>query len=354
MTATAILHLPESPAAAGQFSVPMSADPASERLAAVRRAPRPGQATRGGTRPRRTARLWRGAGGALPPPLAARPPSRVPGHRRPGGRRGHRPGVVPGRNRALDRFDRRRPFGPWLHRITVNRAIDFSRARSLRAESVLSAAAEGVAPERDAISDELLAALASLGPEHRAVVVLRYVLEYTPGEIAEILVARDRELAAAARPRPPAPRSGGGWLVTADRACRRLRDVRVPGEHEAEERSWEIVRAAYAQRSPLAPARRTRRLVLALAGGAARSRSGSAPPGPRSGSWSGDGRRGRDRRQDAKPALRRCRRPASCWSSPGKGLGSCGRTAPSACSATTTRRPGRRAACSWRSPTGAS
>ncbi len=37
--------------------------------------------------------------------------------------------------RALDRFDRTRPFGPWLHRITVNRAIDFSRARSLRAES---------------------------------------------------------------------------------------------------------------------------------------------------------------------------------------------------------------------------
>src|SRR5437868_329239 len=31
--------------------------------------------------------------------------------------------------RALDRFDRRRPFGPWLHRIVVNRAIDWSRAR---------------------------------------------------------------------------------------------------------------------------------------------------------------------------------------------------------------------------------
>jgi RNA polymerase sigma-70 factor, ECF subfamily len=26
--------------------------------------------------------------------------------------------------RNLDRFDRRRPFGPWLHRIVVNRAID--------------------------------------------------------------------------------------------------------------------------------------------------------------------------------------------------------------------------------------
>ena len=31
--------------------------------------------------------------------------------------------------RNLDRFDRRRPFGPWLHRIVVNRAIDWTRAR---------------------------------------------------------------------------------------------------------------------------------------------------------------------------------------------------------------------------------
>ena len=30
--------------------------------------------------------------------------------------------------RSLDRFDRRRPFGPWLHRIVVNRAIDWARA----------------------------------------------------------------------------------------------------------------------------------------------------------------------------------------------------------------------------------
>ena len=37
--------------------------------------------------------------------------------------------------RSLDRFDRRRPFGPWLHRIVVNRAIDFARARSLRRET---------------------------------------------------------------------------------------------------------------------------------------------------------------------------------------------------------------------------
>ncbi len=89
--------------------------------------------------------------------------------------------------RALDRFDRRRPFGPWLHRITVNRAIDFSRARALRAESALTEEAEHATPDRREISDALVDALAELSPDHRAVVVLRYVLEYTPGEIGEML-----------------------------------------------------------------------------------------------------------------------------------------------------------------------
>src|SRR3954462_4773453 len=37
--------------------------------------------------------------------------------------------------RGLDRFDRRRPFGPWLHRIVVNRAIDWARAAKVRAEA---------------------------------------------------------------------------------------------------------------------------------------------------------------------------------------------------------------------------
>jgi RNA polymerase sigma-70 factor (ECF subfamily) len=32
-----------------------------------------------------------------------------------------------------------------------------------------------------------MAALATLTPEHRAVIVLRFVLEYTPGEIARAL-----------------------------------------------------------------------------------------------------------------------------------------------------------------------
>ena len=94
--------------------------------------------------------------------------------------------------RALDRFDRRRPFGPWLHRIVVNRAIDWARARTLRREVAGEAVLEHVpaAPEREnprELSAGVVAALESLSPEHRAVIVLRYLLEYSPGEIAGIL-----------------------------------------------------------------------------------------------------------------------------------------------------------------------
>jgi RNA polymerase sigma-70 factor (ECF subfamily) len=88
--------------------------------------------------------------------------------------------------RNLDRFDRSRPFGPWLHRIVVNRAIDWSRARQLRAEAELGetlAAPEPAAP----LDSSLLAALGELPADHRAVIVLRHLLEYTPGEIAKLL-----------------------------------------------------------------------------------------------------------------------------------------------------------------------
>ncbi|MGH2926293.1 MAG: RNA polymerase sigma factor [Solirubrobacterales bacterium] len=97
--------------------------------------------------------------------------------------------------RAIDRFDRRRPFGPWLNRIVVNRAIDWARARALRSEAAIEAGVELPASEEGGsaeaggrpYSDATVAALASLSPEHRAVVVLRYLLEYTPGEIAAML-----------------------------------------------------------------------------------------------------------------------------------------------------------------------
>jgi RNA polymerase sigma-70 factor (ECF subfamily) len=89
--------------------------------------------------------------------------------------------------RSLDRFDRRRPFGPWLHRIVVNRAIDYARARELRRE-VAGAEIDAAAPEAaGGPSEEVVAALAALPPEQRAVIVLRHLLGFTPGEIAKAL-----------------------------------------------------------------------------------------------------------------------------------------------------------------------
>jgi RNA polymerase sigma-70 factor, ECF subfamily len=88
--------------------------------------------------------------------------------------------------RHLDRFDRRRPFGPWLHRIVVNRAIDWTRARRLRGEIELADAyAAGENPGD--LGEDVQAALGRLPPEHRAVIVMRYLLELTPGEIAKEL-----------------------------------------------------------------------------------------------------------------------------------------------------------------------
>jgi RNA polymerase sigma-70 factor (ECF subfamily) len=90
--------------------------------------------------------------------------------------------------RALPRFDRRRPLRPWLHRIVVNRAIDWARARRLRREVDVEAVPEVAAPTADLTGlGSLGAALGRLSPEHRAVVVMRYLLELTPGEIAEAL-----------------------------------------------------------------------------------------------------------------------------------------------------------------------
>ena len=88
--------------------------------------------------------------------------------------------------RVLDRFDRARPFAPWLHRIVTNRALDWARAHALRRPAASDG--EPVAPEiRSDLSDDLAEAIGRLAPDQRAVIVLRYLLEHTPGEIAEML-----------------------------------------------------------------------------------------------------------------------------------------------------------------------
>ena len=70
------------------------------------------------------------------------------------------------------------------------RAIDVTRARSLRREVDAAAAATAEAPAdppSKPLSDDVVAAMSDLSPEHRAVVVLRFVFDYTPGEIARVL-----------------------------------------------------------------------------------------------------------------------------------------------------------------------
>jgi RNA polymerase sigma-70 factor (ECF subfamily) len=89
--------------------------------------------------------------------------------------------------RALDRFDRRRPFGPWLHRIVVNRAIDWARARTLRREVAEPIESEAPPERPEGWSEAVIEALGVLDPDQRAAVVLRHLLEYTPGEIADLL-----------------------------------------------------------------------------------------------------------------------------------------------------------------------
>ena len=87
---------------------------------------------------------------------------------------------------VLDRFDRRRPFAPWLHRIVVNRALDWARREALRRKVAEPEAQAAADPPRE-LGEDLMEALAQLPPEQRAVVVLRHLLEYTPGEIARML-----------------------------------------------------------------------------------------------------------------------------------------------------------------------
>jgi RNA polymerase sigma-70 factor (ECF subfamily) len=91
--------------------------------------------------------------------------------------------------RALDGFDRRRPFRPWLHRIVVNRSLDWLRARSRRPEvsSELAGHGEEHGPDADRLSDEVIAALAELEPLDRALVVLRHLLGYRASELGRML-----------------------------------------------------------------------------------------------------------------------------------------------------------------------
>ncbi len=98
---------------------------------------------------------------------------------------------------AIKRYDLRRPFPPWLHRIAVHRSLDELRRRKDR-DVPIEAAGElpspSTSPEQAAEESELRAnireALGALEPNHRAAVVLRYYQGFSEAEMAVALGCR--------------------------------------------------------------------------------------------------------------------------------------------------------------------
>lgn len=93
---------------------------------------------------------------------------------------------------ALDRFDETRPFGPWLKRIVVNRAIDHLRRQrriDLAADDheAFHAWTIGDTADEDIRLWAVADAVAALGAGRRVVVVLHYWLDLPLEEIAGVL-----------------------------------------------------------------------------------------------------------------------------------------------------------------------
>ena len=99
---------------------------------------------------------------------------------------------------AMGRFRAGAPFRPWLRTIVSNEARNRRRSAGRRSALAVRAAAEPVAPvplpEAAALAgadrQELAAALGRLGPEHREVIVLRYLLDLSEAECAAALGCR--------------------------------------------------------------------------------------------------------------------------------------------------------------------
>ena len=138
--------------------------------------------------------------------------------------------------RSLDRFDLRRPFGPWLHRIVVNRAIDDRCAHATPAGRSRGRGGPGTAqaPPRESLSDATASAIGALPVEQRAVIVMRYLLDYRPGEIARALDVPRGTVNSRIRRGLDALAADLGAEKVPVSAERRLRDFTAPGEAEAQ------------------------------------------------------------------------------------------------------------------------
>jgi RNA polymerase sigma-70 factor (ECF subfamily) len=165
--------------------------------------------------------------------------------------------------RVLQRFGRDRPFGPWLYRTVVTRSIDAARGRVSRRGAVREALLHvpdplgWSQPVIDPLAeDEALGiahGLSFLSPEQRAGIILRYLFEYAPREIAEILDLRRSTVNARLRrdrDHLEARLAVDGGLSAHDLQAYLL-SIPLPDERIAEDRAWDVVRAAFAAREPV-------------------------------------------------------------------------------------------------------
>lgn len=93
---------------------------------------------------------------------------------------------------AIDAFRPGRPFGPWFHRIVVNRAHNARKARAVRdTEKIPEATASSSSPEQDAeradVRRRLSQAMESLTERQRMIVQLFELEGFSGAEIGEIL-----------------------------------------------------------------------------------------------------------------------------------------------------------------------
>jgi RNA polymerase sigma-70 factor (ECF subfamily) len=86
--------------------------------------------------------------------------------------------------RKLSSYDDTRPFAPWLYRIVVNRSLNLV-TRAPATVELTEAEHQAVGPSCERL--DLVAALQSLEPDKRVVVLMRVVLGYSPPETAEAL-----------------------------------------------------------------------------------------------------------------------------------------------------------------------
>jgi RNA polymerase sigma-70 factor (ECF subfamily) len=97
--------------------------------------------------------------------------------------------------RSISRFERGRPFRPWLFRIVANGARNERRSRGRRAQLAVRAGAlspaAAASPEEAVVTDAERArvtdALNRLGPDDRLAIGLRYFEQLSEREMAEVL-----------------------------------------------------------------------------------------------------------------------------------------------------------------------